>query len=72
VPRLPACSGAEAVKAFERLGYERVRQRGSHVFLKCEGRKSLSVPLHDQLKSGTLRGLIRDSGFSVKTFSDAL
>ncbi|MDQ3315927.1 MAG: type II toxin-antitoxin system HicA family toxin [Actinomycetota bacterium] len=72
MPRLPACSGTEAVGAFERLGYEQARQRGSHVFLKCGGRKSLSVPLHDQLKSGTLRGLVRDSGFSVETFSDAL
>ena len=70
--RLPTCSGEEAVRALERLGYERGRQRGSHVFLKCEGRSSLSVPLHKQLKSGTLRGLIRDSGFSVKEFSDML
>ncbi len=29
---------------------------------------TLSVPLHDELKRGTLRNLIKDSGLTVKEF----
>jgi predicted RNA binding protein YcfA (HicA-like mRNA interferase family) len=72
VAKLPVCSGAEAVRAFERLGYERVSQTGSHVRLKAEGRPSLTVPLYRTLAKGTLRALIRDSGYTVEEFRDAL
>jgi hypothetical protein len=40
--------------------------------MKAAGRKSLSVPLRDPIAKGTLRTLIRDSGFSVEEFTDAL
>lgn len=69
---LPVVSGKEAVRAFERLGYEVVRQRGSHVFMKSPGRKSLSVPLNDPVKRGLLRSLIKDADLSVEEFRDAL
>jgi predicted RNA binding protein YcfA (HicA-like mRNA interferase family) len=68
LPRLPVVSGTEAVRAFEASGYERVRQSGSHVRLICEGRQPLTVPLHRELKRGTLRALIRDAGLSVEEF----
>jgi len=34
MPRLRRVSGAEALRALERLGFVQVRQRGSHVVLK--------------------------------------
>jgi predicted RNA binding protein YcfA (HicA-like mRNA interferase family) len=40
-----------------------VRQRGSHVRLKHRDRSvSLVVPLHRELKRGTLAGILRDAG----------
>jgi len=54
VTKLPACSGKEAIRAFERLGYWQARQKGDHVRMKCAGRTSLSVPLHNSLAKGTL------------------
>jgi len=69
VAELPRCSGAEAIRAFERLGYQQVRQKGSHVFLKREGGNSISVPLHKALAKGTLRSLIRDAGITVDEFA---
>ncbi len=69
---LPRCLGAEAIGVFERLGYRRVRQKGSHVFLKCSGRTSISVPLHKSLAKGTLRALIRDAGITVEKFAALL
>lgn len=71
--KLPRASGAEAVRAFERLGWEVVRTVGSHVILKhAEKRKGLSVPQHKELRTGTLRGLIRAAEMSVEDFRRAL
>jgi predicted RNA binding protein YcfA (HicA-like mRNA interferase family) len=73
MPELPQISGAKAVKAFGKLGFYEVRQRGSHVVLKKEDHPLLlSVPMHDELRKGTLRALIRDSGFTVEQFCDQL
>ncbi len=70
--KLPVVSGKEAVRAFERLGYEQARQKGSHAFMRSAGRPSISVPLHNPIKRGTLRSIIRDAGFSVEEFVRAL
>lgn len=72
MPKLPVVSGRDAIRAFERLGYERVRQKGDHVRMKCEDRTPLSIPLGDPVKRGLLRNAIRDSGFTVEEFADQL
>jgi predicted RNA binding protein YcfA (HicA-like mRNA interferase family) len=62
MPKLPRLSGAQAIRALEHLGYKQVRQRGSHVVLKKSapsGDLGCVVPLHDELKTGTLRGILK-------------
>jgi len=62
MPELRKVSGKEAIKALERLGFKTVRQRGSHVVLKKETEKGeigCVVPLHCELKIGTLRGILK-------------
>lgn len=67
--KLPRLSGAKAIEAFGKFGFQQARQRGSHVVLKKDGFPLLlSVPLHDELKKGTLRSLIRDAGITVDEF----
>jgi predicted RNA binding protein YcfA (HicA-like mRNA interferase family) len=67
--RLGNISGREAVAAFERAGWRRVGQVGSHlVLVKTGERANLSVPLHKELSIGTLRSLIRHSGLTVEDF----
>jgi predicted RNA binding protein YcfA (HicA-like mRNA interferase family) len=67
--KLPRVSGAEAVRAFERAGWRRDRQKGSHVILIKAGESaSLSVPQHKELAPGTLRALIRNAGMTVEEF----
>ncbi len=69
MPKLPVISGADAVKAFCRVGWRVDRQRGSHVVLLKHGQTaSLSVPQHRELAPGTLRSLIRAAGLSVEEF----
>ncbi|MFW5877457.1 MAG: type II toxin-antitoxin system HicA family toxin [Myxococcota bacterium] len=70
MPKLPRVSGRQAIQVFERLGYEVVRQRGSHVRLRHPDglRPPLTVPDHRELKAGLLRALIRDAGITVDEF----
>ena len=70
---LPVVSGAEAIRAFERAGWHRARQKGSHVSLVKPGvHANLSVPLHRELDRGTLRKLIKLAGLSVDDFVELL
>jgi predicted RNA binding protein YcfA (HicA-like mRNA interferase family) len=63
--RLPVVSGAQLIGALQKLGWEVARQRGSHVRLRHQDRAvSLVVPLHRELKRGTLNGILRDAGLS--------
>jgi predicted RNA binding protein YcfA (HicA-like mRNA interferase family) len=69
VTRLPLCSGSEAVAAFQRAGWLRDRQRGSHVTLTKAGVPVvLTVPLHAEIGPGLLRTLIRKAGLTVEEF----
>lgn len=68
--RLRLCSGAEAVRKFERAGWTVARQRGSHVMLVRAGYEyTLSIPQHDELGPGLLRKLIRQAGLTVEAFN---
>ena len=74
-PKLPVVSGREAVKAFERIGYQVVRQRGSHIRLRDESDPDhlpITVPDHKTLKPGLLRKLLRDADLTVGEFVDLL
>jgi predicted RNA binding protein YcfA (HicA-like mRNA interferase family) len=62
-------SGREAAKAFQKAGWRVAGQVGSHLVLVKEGvRANLSVPLHKELATGTLRSLIRSADLTVEEF----
>lgn len=70
---LPVVSGERLVKALERDGWQVARQRGSHVRLKHPDRRiSLTVPLHRELKRGTLSGILADAGLGSERLRDLL
>lgn len=70
MPELPRLSGREAIRAFEHLGFRRVRQKGSHVVLR-RGDKGCVIPLHSSLALGTLRNAIKQAGLTVEDFVKA-
>jgi predicted RNA binding protein YcfA (HicA-like mRNA interferase family) len=72
--KLPSISAREAIRAFERVGYERDRQRGSHIVLRHRDapHRRLVVPEHKSLAKGTLRALIREAGLTVDEFNALL
>lgn len=70
---LPILSGREVVRIFEGLGWEAVRQTGSHIILVKAGESvTLSVPDHREVARGTLRSLIRTAGLTVQEFTSAI
>ena len=70
MPKLPVVSGAEMIKILERKGYEQVRIRGSHARLYpppfLSNAKKVTVPLHKQLKAGTLSGIMKSAGLVLE------
>jgi predicted RNA binding protein YcfA (HicA-like mRNA interferase family) len=69
MPPLPLFRPREVVRAFERLGWQVARQRGSHIVLTKPGAlATLSIPDHPQVARGTLRTLIAKAGLSVEEF----
>lgn len=71
MPKLPRVSGAQVQRALERLGFQKVRQSGSHVMMKRESRGCV-VPMHAELKVGTLAGVLRQADVSPENFIEAL
>jgi predicted RNA binding protein YcfA (HicA-like mRNA interferase family) len=66
---LPRISGRECVRALEKVGFNRIRQQGSHIILRrSEPFAQVVVPDHDELDRGTLRAIIRQAGLSVDEF----
>jgi predicted RNA binding protein YcfA (HicA-like mRNA interferase family) len=73
--RLRRVSGQETIRALEKLGFVRVRQRGSHVVLKKEtpaGEIGCVVPLHKELAIGTLQGILKQARVTPDEFTREL
>ncbi len=67
MPKLPRVSGAAVIRALERLGFKKARQSGSHVIMR-RGAKGCVVPLHSEVKVGTLAGVLRQADVSAEEF----
>jgi predicted RNA binding protein YcfA (HicA-like mRNA interferase family) len=67
MPEIPRISGDEAIKVFMILGFQQVRQKGSHVVMR-RGEKGCVIPRHKELAVGTLKSAIRQAGISVEEF----
>ncbi len=71
MPKLPRISGPEAQRALERLGFVKLRQSGSHVIMRRQANGCV-VPMHSELKVGTLAGLLRQADVAPEEFIAAL
>jgi predicted RNA binding protein YcfA (HicA-like mRNA interferase family) len=69
---LPPVSGQAAIRALLRLGFKLDRVRGSHHILRHAGPpvRAISVPVHGNkaLPVGTLRAIVKKSGFTADEF----
>jgi predicted RNA binding protein YcfA (HicA-like mRNA interferase family) len=67
-------SGRQVVSALVKIGYEKDRQKGSHIVLRqtVEPHRRLVVPDHKEVAKGTLRAIIKQAGLTVAEFIDLL
>jgi predicted RNA binding protein YcfA (HicA-like mRNA interferase family) len=69
--KLRKLSGREVCAILSRHGFVEARQRGSHVVMQKrtdEGTVTVPVPLHPELRVGTLHSVIRQSGLPRTEF----
>lgn len=62
-PKLPQVSGNDLIRLLVDLGYEVVRQKGSHIRLRKTthtGEHKITVPNHKEIAKGTLNDILSD------------
>ena len=71
---LPRISVREVAAALFRIGYEKDRQKGSHIVLRQTEypHRRIVVPDHREVSKGTLRAIIREAGLTVEEFTELL
>jgi len=67
MPKLPVLSARNLIRALKKMGFEEVRQSGSHIVLKHADGRIAIVPNHKEIKKGTLRnGILKPLNISVE------
>ncbi|MBC7113040.1 MAG: type II toxin-antitoxin system HicA family toxin [Candidatus Methanomethyliales bacterium] len=66
--KLPIVSGRELIKYLTKKGFIFSRQKGSHVVLKSQNGRRVTVPLHEELDRGTLLEILSEAGISKEEF----
>ena len=59
-----------AVRAFEKAGFQIVRQ-GKHIVMS-NGERQITIPRHNPIKAFTLGGIVRDAGLTEAEFRKLL
>lgn len=73
--KLPRGVSADGlIRALEKIGYRVIRQKGSHVRLRHQGppAHTITVPLHNPLKTGTLHGILTEVALMRSTTVESL
>lgn len=73
--KLPRRVSAERlIRALEAVGYVVIRQKGSHIRLRHQGppAHTITVPLHNPLKTGTLHAILSEVALMRSTTVDSL
>jgi predicted RNA binding protein YcfA (HicA-like mRNA interferase family) len=73
--KLPVLSGREVIKILKKIGFETVRQKGSHIVLvkkTSDSKRAVVVPNHKEIDPGTLIEIIRQAGLKRDEFEKLL
>lgn len=71
MPRLPVAKARDFIRFLETLGFQRLRQRGSHLRLRASDGRMTTVPVHGNrpLPKGLLRAIVKnDLEISLEEF----
>ena len=72
--KLPVLKPTELVRLLERLGFERIRQKGSHLYLRHPDGRATVVPMHrgEDIPPGLLRSILHDIELTREEFLNLL
>ncbi|MDE2811321.1 MAG: type II toxin-antitoxin system HicA family toxin [Gemmatimonadota bacterium] len=72
--RMPRVTGTHVVRSLQKVGFELVRQRGSHAILKHPDGRSTVVPIHggETIGVGLMSKIQRDTGIDREAFINLL
>ncbi|HUF09026.1 MAG TPA: type II toxin-antitoxin system HicA family toxin [Rhodothermales bacterium] len=74
--KVPSLNYPEIVQAFERGGWELVRQKGSHMRLErteaADRTLKVTIPAHKPVKRSTLAHILKQAEMSVEEFIELL
>lgn len=70
MPKLPALTGNELVNILEKIGFQIVRQKGSHIRIQHEDGRVVTVPVHagKNIGRGLLSKILRDAEITREEF----
>ena len=72
MPQLRKISGKDCLKILcNKFGFQIIRQKGSHVLIKKETsneRIGTVIPMHNELKIGTLKAILEQAKISEEEF----
>ena len=68
--KLPVLRARKLIKILQKLGFQKVRQKGSHLFLSHSDGRNTVVPIHPtkQIGKGLLRSILHDTKISPEEF----
>ena len=68
--RLPSLNGEQIVKALGKAGFQVLRQKGSHIYLKHPDGRATVVPVHkgEPVGIGLLRKIMKDTELGREEF----
>ena len=72
--KLPSVKARQVIRVLEAVGFQRVRQSGSHATYRHSDGRWTIVSIHPAktIPKGTLRKIIRDAGLTVEEFIELL
>lgn len=72
--KLPSVTAKEVVSVLESIGFQAIRQKGSHLRMRHSDGRVVTVPIHDgqTLGKGLLLKILRDAALTKEAFIDLL
>lgn len=74
MPKLPGLTGEAVMGALEKVGFQKIRQKGSHVRMQHEDGRLVTIPIHSgkTIGRGLLRKILRDAELTREEFTALL
>lgn len=74
MPKIPALTGHEVIRVLERINFQVIRQKGSHVRMKHLDGRVVTIPVHlgKNIGRGLLGKILRDAELTREEFIELL